>query len=792
MTDSELDVAILGAGPAGLSAAARAAQRKLTHVVLEAAAKHANTIQRYQHRKHVMAEPGLMPLRSDMAFTAGRRESVLEAWDKGIRNSGVHIRYEAQVTTIARAAGGFRVALKSGGSVRARNVILAIGVQGNPRQLEAPGADLPCVQTFLANADDFHDETIIVVGAGDAAIENALALSGHNRVILVNRRNDFPRAKDANVTRITRALQARRLELRGSAQIVRVEACAAGSALPYRVVIRDARGETRIPCHRVIARLGAIAPREFIESIGVRFTDSRPDALPELSPRYETTEPGVFVIGALAGSPLIKQAMNQGYEVIEHLSGNPVAPADHPLLEAKLRPVLAGRSVDETLDALRERLPAFSGLKAPAMREIALASRVHKVRKGQQIFSKGAYPACVFHVLEGCVLVQSDAGASMRLRAGQLFGEIGFVSGRPHEATAKADADSVLLETPHAALRKLIGAEPSVREYIDRVFVLRALRLFLLPNAQPQTIHELAGCAKLHLFAAGESLFGQQDPVDRHHLLLRGSVTLARERDGRGTAVAYCAAGSFVDVSACSPGAQARSVSACAVVAVETLSIDHGSLIRLLATDEALQKKVQLEQTQQLSGHARMSAQPEAGDVLSFLMSNGVGEATNVLVIDEQLCIGCDQCETACATTHEGVSRLNRRAGPSFYSLHLPTSCRHCEQPHCMRDCPPNAIHRLPDGEVFIDDTCIGCGNCEENCPYGVIQMAEIPQKSSLLGRLLGRGPTEAPKTAVKCDMCKDRGAGPACVQACPTGAAIRIHNEDVIRLARSRATKNP
>jgi Fe-S-cluster-containing hydrogenase component 2 len=210
--------------------------------------------------------------------------------------------------------------------------------------------------------------------------------------------------------------------------------------------------------------------------------------------------------------------------------------------------------------------------------------------------------------------------------------------------------------------------------------------------------------------------------------------------------------------------------------------------MRLLAADETLRKKVQLEQQQQLAGHARMSAQPEAGDVLSFLMSNGVGEATNVLVIDEQLCVGCDQCEKACATTHEGVSRLNRRAGPSFLSLHLPTSCRHCEHPHCMRDCPPNAIHRLPDGEVFIDDTCIGCGNCEENCPYGVIQMAEIPQKRSLVEWLLGRGPAEAPKTAVKCDMCKDLSSGPACVKACPTGAAIRIHNEDVIGLVRERA----
>ena len=54
-----------------------------------------------------------------------------------------------------------------------------------------------------------------------------------------------------------------------------------------------------------------------------------------------------------------------------------------------------------------------------------------------------------------------------------------------------------------------------------------------------------------------------------------------------------------------------------------------------------------------------------------------------------------------------------------------------------MSDCPPDAIHRGPDGEVFIDDTCIGCGNCQRYCPYGVIRMdKEPPKKPSLLNWL--------------------------------------------------------
>jgi Fe-S-cluster-containing hydrogenase component 2 len=123
-----------------------------------------------------------------------------------------------------------------------------------------------------------------------------------------------------------------------------------------------------------------------------------------------------------------------------------------------------------------------------------------------------------------------------------------------------------------------------------------------------------------------------------------------------------------------------------------------------------------------------------------------------------------------------------------------------------MKDCPPDAIRRSAQGEVYITDACIGCGNCEKNCPYGVIQMAPVagkPGLHSLWGWLLtGLGPEpgarKAPypagaskkaavqqvKQAVKCDMCKDLRTGPACVRACPTGAAIRISPERFLEYA--------
>jgi Fe-S-cluster-containing hydrogenase component 2 len=242
-----------------------------------------------------------------------------------------------------------------------------------------------------------------------------------------------------------------------------------------------------------------------------------------------------------------------------------------------------------------------------------------------------------------------------------------------------------------------------------------------------------------------------------------------------------------------------RTATVRATVKTETVSLDSEAFLELVRKEPQLMESLQKQMQERAAANVALQSDSEAADLLHFLMKQGLGEATDVLLIDESLCVGCDNCEVACAETHGGTSRLNRKAGPTFAKIHVPTSCRHCEDPHCMKECPPDAIKRSPGGEVFIQDNCIGCGNCERNCPYGVIQMAyPAAEKPGIWSWLLfgaGPGPGQdksgkakkkdpsAVKKAVKCDMCKDLPGGAACVRACPTGAALRISPEEFVSM---------
>jgi Fe-S-cluster-containing hydrogenase component 2/thioredoxin reductase/CRP-like cAMP-binding protein len=843
-------IAIVGAGPAGLSAAARAADRDRraridgksstpSYVLLEGFNVHAKTIQRYQKGKHVMAEPGFLDLRSDMEFGAGSREQILARWGEGLKQGGVNIRYGAEVRKITGNKHAFNLQLASGETVQAAHVVLAIGLEGNPRKLGAPGEDLERVQYQLDDPGEFRDETILVVGAGDSAIENALALAEQNDVWIINRGKEFSRAKDANLNAVVAAIadQRRRLNCYYEASIKSVVEGANGA---LTVVLQTATGEKTAQANRIIARLGAIPPRKFVESVGIRFPNERPDAIPELSRHYESNVPGVYVIGSLAGYPLIKQAMNQGYDVVEFINGNDLKPADHPLLEYQFHGLPFERPVDEMVERFQQLIPMFRQMNGLQFRELIIESDVivaypegaeHKdaqrkmsalnqqlererptpltprstrvVREGEAIYEPGEFGTSFFTIVDGEVTLEGAQPPHIRTRLGrgEFFGEMSLLSGRPRSDKAIAGPGCILVETPRRTMVKLMNSNEEVRSGIDWIFVVRELQRHFAPFATLKDLRTIAARVTLRRLKAGEVLFKEGEVGDSLFVLRSGGVALSRKKGAEQMLVAEVRSGHLVGEMALM-GDPVRRETATTTVAADAIEIKRKEFLELARREDARLDPLQKDVSRRVIDNARMQVRPEAGALMNFLMSEGLGEATNVLVIDESLCVGCDNCEKACAETHGGVSRLDREAGATYANVHIPTACRHCEQPHCMKDCPPNAIRRSESGEVYINDSCIGCGNCQANCPYDVIRMVyDAPKKPGLLSWLLfgGSGPGEqanyAPsatakekgKKAVKCDACVGLDGGPACVRSCPTGAAIRIGPEQFVDLVEER-----
>lgn len=794
-----VEIAIVGSGPGGISAAARAAELKVPHVLLEAAPHLSNTIFRYQKGKHVMAEPEALPLRSPLPFTAGSRESILEAWDQGVARLGVNVRHGAEVSAIKKQEdGSFEISIGRKDKVLAKNVVLGIGLQGNIRRLGVPGDDAPFVQYTLDDPDEYEAETIIVVGAGDAAIENAVALSKQNTVVVVNRREEFARAKEGNLRAILKAIEDGVIECYYGAAPERVDKLSVGRK-PGRLILNTPKGRAQVLCDRIIGRLGANPPRSFVEACGVVFPNADPSAVPAISEKYESNVPGLYIVGALGGYPLIKQAMNQGYEVVEYILGNKVEPADEPLLRAKFQRMPGFKTVSAALEQVQKAVPLLATITPLQLREFMIDSDIRTPKAGEVIFKRNDYTNSFYCIAEGNVeiLVDEAAGKRVSLGAGEFFGEMSLISGRRRSATVFAGQGCVLLETPRRSMTKLINSVDAVKKLVDRTFVERAIRARFGDEATPAQIKEVVAGASLQRFKAGETLFREGEEGDALHLVRVGSLTISRNIGGREIVLSYVPAGNYVGEMAVIGGGK-RTATARAAVATETIRVDRDAFRKLMNQNPLLRMKLAKEVKQRTAENITMQAAASGGDIISFLVGQGLGEATDVLLIDESLCVRCDNCEKACAETHGGTSRLDREAGPTFANVHVPTSCRHCEHPHCMKDCPADAIHRAPNGEVYIADNCIGCGNCERNCPYGVIHMAAKPKKKpGLLQWLLfgnGPGPGESPydpdsheKKAVKCDMCKDIKGGASCVRACPTGAAIRISPEQLPEYAYAR-----
>jgi CRP-like cAMP-binding protein/Fe-S-cluster-containing hydrogenase component 2 len=487
--------------------------------------------------------------------------------------------------------------------------------------------------------------------------------------------------------------------------------------------------------------------------------------------------------------------MNQGYEVIEHIRGAAVVPADQPMVEERL--ALLPGSVNERLATIRESLPLFQQLSEPQLRELVLESTIHKKGAGEVVFQKNDYTDTFFSIISGSVDIDISADKKKVLVEGEFFGEMGLISGRRRTATVRTSNDTILLETPRKQIVKLMSSNQGVKDAIDRLFLYRVLQISIFVESDALILERVLDRIKTRRFKRGEVIFRQGDIGDFLYVVRKGSVKISRlNSDGCDVVQNYIAAGNYLgEMALLSDEPTARTATATAVVPCEIVTLPKEDFLAILrASPREFERFSRVAQARRIENTV-LNQSAARGALLDFLFNQGITDAENFLAIDSDRCVSCDNCEAACAATHGGFSRLDRKGGKSFSSVQIPISCRHCENPLCMTDCPPDALTRQPNGEIVIRDSCIGCGNCIRNCPYGVIQLVYDKPSTSWfsLSRIFSgfKQNEKGPAKAAKCDMCSTLPGGPACVRSCPTGAALRVNPSDFMNVMKAKEVKS-
>ena len=197
-----LDLAIIGGGVSGISAAIEAKKSGLTFAIFEAAQPF-STVANFPKGKPIYTYPTDLKLDGGLQFSANVKESLLAEMEAQREAAGFELT-AARVECIEKKSGDFLLLGDKGETLaRARRVIVAIGRSGNHRKLGVPGEDLDKVFNRLFDPKEFTGKNVLVVGGGDSALESAIALAGCGaRVTLSYRKKEFARPKPENVEKL--------------------------------------------------------------------------------------------------------------------------------------------------------------------------------------------------------------------------------------------------------------------------------------------------------------------------------------------------------------------------------------------------------------------------------------------------------------------------------------------------------------------------------------------------------------------------------------------------------------
>ena len=259
-----LDLLIVGAGPAGISASLRAIEKKLNYLTLDEG-EMGGTVAKYPRQKLVMTSPVEFPTYGKFNKTELSKEDLLAFWNKILQRADFKFTKGEKVEDIKKGEDGLFTVVTATNSYRSRAVILALGRAGEPRKLGVKGEELPKVMYRLIEADHYVNKNILVVGGGDSAIEAAMGLANQsgNKVTLSYRQERFSRIKERNAKRIEDCIRSGKIKVLFKSSPVEFKS---------DTVILSANGNAQeLPNDFVWVFAGGTPPNDFLRKIGVEF-----------------------------------------------------------------------------------------------------------------------------------------------------------------------------------------------------------------------------------------------------------------------------------------------------------------------------------------------------------------------------------------------------------------------------------------------------------------------------------------------------------------------------------------
>ena len=372
-------------------------------------------------------------------------------------------------------------------------------------------------------------------------------------------------------------------------------------------------------------------------------------------------------------------------------------------------------------------------------------------------------------------------GTVVRLGAGELFGEIGAMSGWPQSVTARTASQCRLVQIRLPALRLMKRKSRKLKQRLDDLYRERSLGL------QLKSLPLFQGCTEIFIEAVketvdlvscepGEVVVETGAEPDALYVVRSGFLKLMQPYADGEIVVSYLSKGmNLGEVELLIDEIDAWQSTAVSVEYCELIRIPRDVFAKLLQTHPETERQLWRSATDRIREAGFSRRHVGHSEFIQVALDAGLVQGHSILAIDLNSCTRCDDCVRACAATHGGRPRFVRE-GNKVQNLLIAKSCYHCRDPVCLVGCPTGAIHRagVEDVVAVDDEICIGCGTCSRNCPYDSIVMSDVGETwpdNMVPSGLRGK----ARKLASKCDLCQDTGHGPACVSNCPQGCAFRV-----------------